>query len=464
MRGIREIITECLSYEKEREWFEIKENWYEKDQLGEYISSLSNSAAILGKQFAYMIWGANDETHEMTGTSFDYNVDVNNEPLQHYLARNLNPSIGFYFQEAIINSKKMVLLTIPAAKTVPTAYKDVRYIRIGSSKENIRRYPAREAFLFSALTFGIETINSKESEYQDLTFNQLKTYYASKNIILKEETYLNNLHLKTKNNKFNVMAQLLSDNSHVPIRVAIFDGKTKASKMYSVKEFGYKCLLNSLNDVLNYGEILNVPQANEQHRIMEREEIMLFDFDSFREAVINAFLHNQWVNLNEPMITIYSNRIEILSRGTLAPLQTLNGFYEGHSIPVNDKLSEIFLQLHISEKTGRGIPTIVSKYSRDSIIIGEDTIIVIIPFSRTKDMSDKVGDKVSDKVGDKLLNASQIKVLAEIRNNPNVTKPQLAILCNLGKTSIDNNLSKLKALGYIRRVGSNKTGYWKVIE
>lgn len=339
-----------------------------------------------------------------------------------------------------------------------------RYIRIGSSKENIRRYPAREAFLFSALTFGIETINSKESEYQDLTFNQLKTYYASKNIILKEETYLNNLHLKTKNNKFNVMAQLLSDNSHVPIRVAIFDGKTKASKMYSVKEFGYKCLLNSLNDVLNYGEILNVPQANEQHRIMEREEIMLFDFDSFREAVINAFLHNQWVNLNEPMITIYSNRIEILSRGTLAPLQTLNGFYEGHSIPVNDKLSEIFLQLHISEKTGRGIPTIVSKYSRDSIIIGEDTIIVIIPFSRTKDMSDKVGDKVSDKVGDKLLNASQIKVLAEIRNNPNVTKPQLAILCNLGKTSIDNNLSKLKALGYIRRVGSNKTGYWKVIE
>lgn len=234
--------------------------------------------------------------------------------------------------------------------------------------------------------------------------------------------------------------------------------------MYSVKEFGYKCLLNSLNDVLNYGEILNVPQANEQHRIMEREEIMLFDFDSFREAVINAFLHNQWVNLNEPMITIYSNRIEILSRGTLAPLQTLNGFYEGHSIPVNDKLSEIFLQLHISEKTGRGIPTIVSKYSRDSIIIGEDTIIVIIPFSRTKDMSDKVGDKVSDKVGDKLLNASQIKVLAEIRNNPNVTKPQLAILCNLGKTSIDNNLSKLKALGYIRRVGSNKTGYWKVIE
>ncbi|MCI6717040.1 MAG: ATP-binding protein, partial [Mollicutes bacterium] len=99
MLNISEIINECLTYESESEWFGIKENWFEKDQLGEYISSLSNSAAILGKQFAYMIWGVNDATHKIVGTSFDYNIDINNEPLKHYLARNLNPSIGFYFQE-----------------------------------------------------------------------------------------------------------------------------------------------------------------------------------------------------------------------------------------------------------------------------------------------------------------------------------------------------------------------------
>ena len=58
---------------------------------------------------------------------------------------------------------------------------------------------------------------------------------------------------------------------------------------------------------------------------------------------------------------------------------------------------------------------------------------------------------MGDKVGDKILNTTQIKVLAEIRNNVNVTKPQLAILCNLGKTSIDNAISKLKKLSYIKR-------------
>lgn len=59
---------------------------------------------------------------------------------------------------------------------------------------------------------------------------------------------------------------------------------------------------------------------------------------------------NPWVDGNEPIITVYSDWIEILSRGGLAPLQTKAGFFRGHSVPVNEKLSEIFLQLHISEK------------------------------------------------------------------------------------------------------------------
>ena len=317
--------------------------------------------------------------------------------------------------------------------------------------------------MFSILTFGLPTINNTASEYQDLTFNQLITYYGTKGVMLNETNFKNNLHLLTNDGKYNIMAQLLSDNSYIPIRVAIFEGKTKASKLYSVKEFGYKCLLYSLYEVLSYGEILNIPQADENERIMERKEIQLFNFDVYREAVINAFLHNEWINLNEPMITFYSDRIEILSRGTLSPLQTLEGFYKGHSIPINDKLSELFLQLHISEKTGRGIPKIISVYGKESIEVNDNNLTVTIPFNRVNE-NNKVGNKVGNKEGNKNLNNSQIKVLAEIRNNPNVTKQQLMTLCELGKTSIDNIISTLKKLGYIERIGSNKTGYWKVNE
>lgn len=83
----------------------------------------------------------------------------------------------------------------------------------------------------------------------------------------------------------------------------------------------------------------------------------------------------------------------------------------------------------------------------------EIDMIVTMPFNFI--------NEVGDKVGDKTLNDFQTKALAEIRNNPNITKPQLMIVCNLGKTSIDNIVSVLKKKGYIERVRSNKSGYWK---
>ena len=177
-----------------------------------------------------------------------------------------------------------------------------------------------------------------------------------------------------------MLAQLMSDNSHIPVRFSLFTGNDKTSIMYSVREFGNTCLLYSLDDVIQYGNILNIPIADERERIVERKEIMRFDKDAFREAVINAFVHNRWIDGNAPMFTGYANRIEILSHGNLPPKQTLEGFYAGRSIPVNSGLSDIILQLHISERSGRGIPKIVGTYGRENINIEEKSITVTIPY------------------------------------------------------------------------------------
>lgn len=80
--------------------------------------------------------------------------------------------------------------------------------------------------------------------------------------------------------------------------------------------------------------------------------------------MINAFAHNTWVTGDSPMFTAYNDRIEITSLGHLPPNQTKEGFFSGVSIPVNQKLSEILLQLHISEKSGRGVPKIIEAYGR----------------------------------------------------------------------------------------------------
>ena len=55
----------------------------------------------------------------------------------------------------------------------------------------------------------------------------------------------------TESGEYNILAQLLSDNSHIPLRVSIFDGETKASNLFSVREFGFNCLLYSLDELLN---------------------------------------------------------------------------------------------------------------------------------------------------------------------------------------------------------------------
>ena len=261
-----------------------------------------------------------------------------------------------------------------------------------------------------------------------------------------------------------MLAQLLSDDSHIPLRVSIFEGETKASPLFSVREFGNNCLLYSLDALLQYGDVLNIIQADEENRIVERKDIPLFDNSAFREAIINAVLHNYWVSGNEPMISVFSNRIEILSRGTLAPAQTMEGFFLGESVPVNEKLSEIFLQLHISEKSGRGIPTIVETYGKDSIIFRENSIVVTIPFNRIHKLGKKVGKNGGEiNIDRPALNARRQTILIEIKQNPYITKKELAAKLGISGTAVDNNIAFLRKNGFLDRIGKTKGGYWQVL-
>lgn len=457
---LNELINELCSYQYEKEWFEFKENFDNDNELGEYISALSNAAAYVGREYAYMVWGINDKSHEIVGTDFDFDKNANHgEPLKHFLERQLSKNVKIDFEETKYQGKRLVVLTISAAKSMPVDWNGQRFIRVGSSKEKIMKYPEREAFLFRVLREGYPTIVNTPSNYQNLTFNKLFGYYGSKGIILKEETFRKNLGLLTEDGKYNIQAQLLSDNSHIPLRVSIFDGETKASNLFSVREFGYNCLLYTLDELLRYGDVLNLIQADERNRVVERKDVPLFESKAFNEAIINAVLHNKWIEGNEPMISVFSNRIEILSRGTLAPSQTMDGFFSGESVPVNEKLSEIFLQLHISEESGRGVPKIVETYGQQAISFNENSIVVTIPFNWINVVGNKVGNK-----NDARLTPNRIMMISEIRNNPNITSSQLASILGISTTAIEKNISYLKNKGYIQRIGSNKTGYWKVLD
>ena len=107
-QNIENILKDLISREYEEDWFEFKENWFDAHQLGEYISGMSNAAAMVGQEFAYFVWGIENSTHKVVGTKFDYHRDVDNEPLEHYLARNIRPDMDFKFKDTNFQGKKIV--------------------------------------------------------------------------------------------------------------------------------------------------------------------------------------------------------------------------------------------------------------------------------------------------------------------------------------------------------------------
>ena len=461
METIRDIISRCLSYNDEQEWFDFKDSWFDPVGIGQYISALSNAAVMAGEPFGYLIWGINNETHAFTNTHVNYQKDIKNEPFQHFLARNIKPAIYFRFEEDEIDGNRVVVLIIPAARTVPTEFKDIRYIRIGSSKEDIKKHPEREAALFRVLNYGPPTLLNTPSRFKDLSFSQLFVYYESNGIKLREDTFKENLELLTPDGKYNMLAQLLSDNPHINIIFSLFNGKTKASTMYADRDFGNMCILLALDKVLDYGDTINVPQADERNRKVKREEVMLFDKKAFREAVINAFAHNLWVEELSPMFTVFQDRIEITSIGNIPPKQTKDGFFRGVSIPVNKKLSEIFLQLHISERSGRGVPRIVEKYGKDAFEFLDNAIVVTLPFNRIN-MGDSTPydtphDTPHDESYDIDFGISNIdKSILNYCNTPK-SRPEIMEYLNMkDRKSIMSHINKLLEIGLLSRTIPDK--------
>ena len=458
----KEYLSELIKND-ECEWIEYKENWFDRDELGTYISAMSNAAAFHGEDCAYFIWGVKDKTREIVGTDFNYDKDIKNEPIKHYLARLLNPSISFNFETFYFDDKKVVCLTIPAAKRIITEFNKERYIRIGSSKEIFRKYPEREIDLAVILRNGLPTIINTESRNQNLTFTELKSYYVAKDAFINLNTFEENLSLFVPGTKkYNELAFILSNENDITCRVSIFSGKRKSDNQYALNDFGRKCILITIDQILTYIESFNITKLDESNRVLERKDINLFDSVCLREALLNAFIHNDWVDLNAPMISIFEDRIEILSYGGLPSKQTKVGFLAGKSKPRCIELAEIFLQLRISERSGRGVNKICDKYGESVFEINEDFVKVSIPFMYER----KFGNDETkfNNNSPKLKKADKVKLLiiSEMKKNSKITTNDLIELTKLSKTSIQKYLKELIEYNRIERIGSKSGGYWKV--
>ena len=299
-----------------------------------------------------------------------------------------------------------------------------------------------------------DSIASIEANNQALTFEQLKMLYAGNNLTLRENTFEQNLNLLTRDGTYNLMAAILADVNSYSIKVAVFRGTDKTD-LVRRNEYGYKCMLVAVKQVLDYMEALNDTVVDVEGSL--RKETKLFDFPCFREAWLNACLHNRWSRQTPPAVYMFENRIEILSVGGLPDGLTLEEFYEGKSKPVNLELQQIMVQLDYIEQTGHGVPLIVSKYGKEAFDITENFITVTIPLNREiKSKSDVKKDK-------KLLTDSKDKeLLMLMKENSSISVSEMSRQVGLGTTTITKRIRRLKEEGFVERKGAKKKGQWIV--
>ena len=122
------------------------------------------------------------------------------------------------------------------------------------------------------------------------------------------------------------------------------------------------------------------------------------------------------------------------------------------------------------------VETIVKEHQQEyynaiakSDAAGESTVFVefmlqclLEAMDNYDEQDEDASTEVADKVADKVANKSAQKVLMLLYENGNLTRDELAERVGLSLGGIKKIINQLREDGLIERVGSNKTGYWKV--
>jgi ATP-dependent DNA helicase RecG len=95
---LTELLDSCIkTYARENRFLEFKSNHVSPDDLGKYISSLSNGACLERKENGYLFFGVDDCSHKVIGTSFDIaTAKKGSQDLELYLRVNVTPKIAPY--------------------------------------------------------------------------------------------------------------------------------------------------------------------------------------------------------------------------------------------------------------------------------------------------------------------------------------------------------------------------------
>lgn len=336
------------------------------------------------------------------------------------------------------------------------------FVRIGTTCRSMTEEEIEHRYI-SQLIIPKMTMKQVESPRQDLTFNQFKAILTFKGLHYSESTFEQNYNLRNNEGKYNYIAFLVSDQNDTSIKVVRFNGLTKA-EFLSRKEFDSACIFKQMEDALDYSlNVLNIVQTNIVGKT--RIDTPYFDSAAFREAWFNAVCHNLWVEKTPPAIYGFDDRVEIISYGLLKDGMTKEEFFSGVSKPVNEEFAKIFMQLGFMEQSGKGVPTVVAKYGKEAYRFGSSFIQCVLPYNiLDKSKRDRLLGKNDVENATNSLSITESRIVDIIRKTPDISISSLSNYIGKDKSTIKRAIKNLKEKGYIKRVGSTRTGHWEIID
>ena len=152
---------------------------------------------------------------------------------------------------------------------------------------------------------------------------------------------------------------------------------------------------------------------------LERIDVPEIDLSAFREAIINAFCHRDYVNSDSVHLAIFKNRVEIRSPGLLYKGLTISQIKRGNvSERRNELIADLLYKVHLIEKWGKGIKLVLSKEPKTEFFEIGDKFYTI--FKRKNSF---VTPLVTPLVG---LTELETKIFLEIVNNPKISRKDLS--------------------------------------
>ena len=405
---LKSLLVDLLSYRDELPWLEIKHGNDNPDEIGKYISALANSACTENRECGYMIWGVEDGTHVIKGTSF--NPDHKNkdqQPLRIYLSRNLKPEISFEFYPFEFEGKKMVILEVEAAYRRPISFQGTDYIRIGESRTELCKHPEEAAKIFRTVgkdwsaeivvgatidDLAPEAIKAARERYYEKHRNDS---FADDIANWDDEKFLNKAKL-TIDGKITRTALVLlgqPESAHwlnpstVKITWNLMDNDNTS---IDYQHFEPPLLL-AVDRI--FAKIRNITIRTMPDGTLFPVEISQYDRWVFREALHNCIAHQDYTLCSSIVVAEYPDRVQLSNMGAFAP-KTLENALHDDGRPrfyLNRQLTEAMVELNMIDTIGSGIKRMFKLQQKrfmplpDYIITSDPDMVRVVLYGKILD-------------------------------------------------------------------------------